>query len=582
MLRNTCALLLLTGLVAVTGCGSGNGSSGNPNGTVTISQTAATVGVNQTVQFSATVAGMPSTGVDWEVNGTPGGDAAHGLISATGMFTAPAGVPSPNTVLVTAVSQADSSKSAFAVVTVAPAAFSNKSLNGRYAFSFSGQNSSGFLAEAGSFIADGNGNLTSGIEDVNSGGGIFQNVSFTGTYSIGADGRGSASLQTSVGAALWQFSMVNSNRALLIRFDSGVVTASGSIDKQTPSSFATSLVSGNYVFSFSGINSGQSLLLMAGQLVANGAGSFTSGVLDVNDVGTVTAAAALNGSYSISSTGRGTASLFSQSATFSALSFAFYVVDSTHLKFVELDTLPVVSGDLLQQANGPFNNSSLNGSFAFTLGGVSSTGSLGLGGVFSSAGNGTISAGGVVDINDDGGVTSNVTVNSSSYSVDNITGRGAATLNLNNGQTLKLAFYPAANGSVQLLETDTLFSASGQAFAQSGGPFGNQALVGSFAVNFNGVVLNTGLEEDIAGQVAGDQGGRVGGALDINNSLSTSTASTDGTFSVSQNGRGNLNLSVPFVNAVFDLNTYTVDSNTTLILDVDNSRVLVGVMQRQF
>jgi hypothetical protein len=581
MIRTTRVLLFLAGLVALTGCGNGNGS-GIPNGTVTISQTAATVGLNQTVQFSATVAGMPSTGVDWEVNGTPGGDAAHGLISSSGMFTAPASVPTPNTVLVTAVSQADSTKSAFAVVTIATAAFSNASLNGRYAFSFAGQNSSGFLAEAGSFVADGNGNLTSGIEDVNSGGGIFQNVSFTGTYSIGPDGRGSASLQTSVGAASWQFSMVNSNHALLIRFDAGVVTASGSIDKQTPNTFDNTLVSGNYVFSFSGIGLGQNLLLMAGRLVANGAGSFTSGVLDANDVGSITQAAALTGTYTVSSTGRGVAVLFGPPGTFSALSFAFYVVDSTRLKFVELDTLPVVSGDLFRQANGPFNNSSLSGPFAFTLGGVSGTGPLGLGGIFTSTGVGTISPGGSVDVNNNGAISANVTVNGGTYSIDSASGRGTATLNLSNGQNLNLAFYPAANGSVQLLETDNLFSAAGQAFSQSGGPFGPQALVGSFAVNFNGVVLTTGLEEDIAGQIAGEQGGRLGGALDINNSLNTSSASADGTFSVSQNGKGALTANVPFVNAIFNLNTYTVDSNTTLILDVDNSRVLVGVMQRQF
>jgi hypothetical protein len=579
--RNTYVLLVLAGLVSLAGCGNGNGSSGTPNGTVTISQTSATVGTNQSAQFSASVAGMANTGVDWEVNGTPGGDSVHGLISANGLFTAPASVPSPNTVLVTAVSQADSSKSAFAVVTIASAAFSNASLNGRYAFSFSGQNSSGFLAEAGSFVADGNGNLTSGIEDVNSGSGILQNVSFTGTYSIGSDGRGTASLQTSVGAALWQFSMVNSNHALLIRFDTGVVTASGSIDKQTPASFDDSLVAGNYVFSFSGIGLNQNLLLMAGQMAANGAGTFSSGVLDINDLGSVIQAAALNGTYSISSSGRGVAHLFS-SPPFPALSFAFYVVDSTRLKFVELDNLPVVSGDLFRQPSGPFNNSAFSGSFAFTLGGVSSTGPAGLGGVFTSTGNGNISAGGAVDVNNNGNVTANLTVNGGSYSVDSLTGRGTLTLNLSNGQALQLAFYPAGNGAVQFLEIDNLFSASGQAFTQSGGPFGPAALVGSFALNFNGVVLGTGLEEDIAGQIAAEQGGRLGGALDINNSLATSSASGDGTFSLSQNGKGNLTMNVPFLNASFDMATYTVDSNTTLVLDVDNSRVLVGILQRQF
>ena len=44
---------------------------------------------------------------------------------------------------------------------------------------------------AGSFTADGSGNITAGIEDINNGPGLVQSaVSFTGTYSIG-DGRGS-------------------------------------------------------------------------------------------------------------------------------------------------------------------------------------------------------------------------------------------------------------------------------------------------------------------------------------------------------------------------------------------------------
>jgi hypothetical protein len=53
------------------------------------------------------------------VNGVTGGDATAGTIDATGLYTAPAVVPSPNNpVIVTAVAQADVTKSGSATVTL--------------------------------------------------------------------------------------------------------------------------------------------------------------------------------------------------------------------------------------------------------------------------------------------------------------------------------------------------------------------------------------------------------------------------------------------------------------------------------
>src|SRR5262249_12213755 len=79
-----------------------------------------------------------------------------------------------------------------------PAKFSNASLSGKYAFSMTGTeecNGSGsFFARIGSFTADGNGRITTGLEDGNFCTGV-ETLDFTGgTYSIGADGRGSLSL----------------------------------------------------------------------------------------------------------------------------------------------------------------------------------------------------------------------------------------------------------------------------------------------------------------------------------------------------------------------------------------------------
>src|SRR5216117_2738657 len=84
---------------------------------VTISPILATVAAGGTQQFTATVQNTSNTAVTWQVNGVTGGNATVGTISSSGLYTAPA---SPATVTVTAVSQADTTKSASAQVTITP------------------------------------------------------------------------------------------------------------------------------------------------------------------------------------------------------------------------------------------------------------------------------------------------------------------------------------------------------------------------------------------------------------------------------------------------------------------------------
>jgi hypothetical protein len=85
---------------------------------ISISPTAATVRVGRTKQFVATVQNTTNTAVTWKVNGTTGGSTATGTITSKGVYRAPAKIPTPATVTVTAVSNADPTKSAGALVTV--------------------------------------------------------------------------------------------------------------------------------------------------------------------------------------------------------------------------------------------------------------------------------------------------------------------------------------------------------------------------------------------------------------------------------------------------------------------------------
>ena len=85
---------------------------------VTVSPSAATVQTNATRQFAATVTNATTQAVNWSVNGAPGGNSAVGLVSTTGLYTAPAVPPGGGTVMVQAASTVSPSATGSATVTV--------------------------------------------------------------------------------------------------------------------------------------------------------------------------------------------------------------------------------------------------------------------------------------------------------------------------------------------------------------------------------------------------------------------------------------------------------------------------------
>lgn len=87
--------------------------------TVTPATSSVTTSASQT--FTATVSNTADATVSWRVEGVAGGNDTVGRISADGLYTAPSKVPSPATVTITAVANADSARSASAIVTVVSA-----------------------------------------------------------------------------------------------------------------------------------------------------------------------------------------------------------------------------------------------------------------------------------------------------------------------------------------------------------------------------------------------------------------------------------------------------------------------------
>jgi hypothetical protein len=85
---------------------------------VVLSQPYAQMLPGQSLTFAASVSGSQNEAVIWQVNNATGGAAATGTITQAGVFTAPATLPSPASVTVTAVSAADPQISATATITL--------------------------------------------------------------------------------------------------------------------------------------------------------------------------------------------------------------------------------------------------------------------------------------------------------------------------------------------------------------------------------------------------------------------------------------------------------------------------------
>ena len=103
-----CLLVVLGAVCEQISCGiAGSPSKGQPDVTVSVAPTNTSVFLGATQQFQSTVSGSSDTAVTWEVNNVVGGTAASGTISVSGLYTAPAVMPSPANITVMAVSQAN-------------------------------------------------------------------------------------------------------------------------------------------------------------------------------------------------------------------------------------------------------------------------------------------------------------------------------------------------------------------------------------------------------------------------------------------------------------------------------------------
>ena len=559
--------------------------------------TSATVPAGGTFQFSATLNSVADTNVAWTVSSADGGIIGS-IDPTTGLYTAPNSPPPGGVVTITATDPTVTTP----VTATAKIVYSDISLKGPYAFSYTGNDQTGFFSVVGSFVADGSGHILSGIQDVTGFGIGLSSSSIPiagGTYQVGADGRGSAIVNTTGGNQTWRFALTTDQHAAMIRFDKNF-TGSGTIEQQNLGdlSVSPSLLSGPYVFRLFGADLNFHPMGIAGKFAADGGGSIpeSNTILDLNDDGSISPSdRTLQGSYAFDAnnpgTGRGTLTISSN--TTKQLGFAFYIIDSTRLRLVENDGNAYLAGELLSAPTGSsFSAASLaSGNFAFTTGGMSSAGAYAAGGVFTSDGGGNIS-GGVLDTNNAGTTALNASLSSCPYTVDATTGRidlricpsGTATAS-------EFAAYQAQTSlgtAVVMLETDPNAISSGAAYPQTT----TQApSTGSYALSLagQGVFYNapSSYQQCLIGQFPISSVSIASGNLDINNYNATfpsdPLSSTGGSFgSPGSAGRGTFVLSATDPAVTYNLIYYIVDTGTALLFDQDKTFILTGKTSQQF
>lgn len=350
---------------------------------------AGVVGTAYSVQFAATGGTAPYT---WSL--ASGSSLPAGLtLSSTGLLS---GTPT------TAVSNAtfgitvtDSESPAVSVTVTFTLTISSTSgagtLNGNYAFEFSGFNAKGAVVGAGSFTADGQGNIKNGVEDVNTIGSGPATYTFTGTYTIGADGRGQLLFNTPAGSSTYAFAVDANGHGRMIEFDASGTQASGQLELQTVSTCAFNTISGEYAFGASGYAAGlvgftAGPVVMAGRFTAtppgsaSGQGSLGNGEMDANTPGRGPVQQPVN---SVSGTYQTTTQAARCSATVTPstlpnMTFSVYPVSSSEAFLVEMDnasvstsTTPFVTvGTLRQQVGFPFTTSPSGAFSGVSVGGL--------------------------------------------------------------------------------------------------------------------------------------------------------------------------------------------------------------------
>ena len=437
----------------------------------------------------------------------------------------------------------------------------NGLLKGNYAMLLNGWKTSATTASSvlGSFMADGNGNITGGVLDIaDQNNSAPTNTTFTGKYCVGSNNLATVTMNPAVGntSTLEAALDASDGNGHIIEYDNSGLLASGLLRQQTTSAFSTAAIKGNYAFGLVGADQSAGRFAAAGQFNADGNGDLV-GESDNDDNGSLLSQQTFSASgFSVASSGtqagRGTAAI--TGVTNRTTNFVFYVVNANEMLMMAIDTetTPVIlAGQVLVQASS-LTDSTLDGVSVIEIQdldtGNSPATSEAQAGILTVTNPGSFSL--AMDDNDGGTLKSNAITGD--YSVESSTGRMTLSnvTGCGGGCNHNPVFYLVGPNQAFAVGTDSSVN-FGTLTPQSGSSFTAASLKGNYLggsqppanwntdveadyVNSDGVSALTGISDKNTN--GGPQPGAISASYCMASSGTNCTTSSNGRVVVSQGG----------------------------------------------
>ena len=253
-------------------------------------------------------------------------------------------------------------------------AFSLEAIDGPFAFLLDGLDFDTRLSIAGRFTST-SGSLSEAIADINNSHTISTAQEIGGELTLGANGRGEATLTTPLGDLHFAYYVVSKDKILLVGMDVFPVL-SGIASRQASSTFSSASLFGKYVFGMTASTHPRPQKVIradAGIFDADGVGQISDGVLDRNSAAGVLDGSSISGDYEVGENGRGTATLDTEAGPENVVFYLISESDGFVLQVDESDSEVnnAASGRLRRQATAVFSAASWEGQHGLFMTGSS-------------------------------------------------------------------------------------------------------------------------------------------------------------------------------------------------------------------
>ncbi len=506
-------------------------------------------------RFTVTVNRHPDKIVTWSMTGRGCSGIGCGTLTSVtasaATYTAPSVFTTPATVLLTVTPAGDPSKAQAIKLNLMRMA---TPLTGRYAFVFHTADNS--LTFAASLMANGSGYL-SGTGDLVTATAMYFRQPFTGTYTLGANGRGTMEIRGGGLTLTLHFVMISGNFGRLLDF-SGTSDGNGWFEKQNESAFTTAALAGAHDYLLAGVT-GSTFMSRVGDQTVTSACKI-HGHEEVND----TTMGMFPGGYGWdvfdanctldTVTGRGTLATTSTYLLY-VPRMAFYVVDVAHAVMAAdvSQTTMRLSGEMQAVAG-----STLGGTYSGYL--VTSN-SLSAGRLTFAAGTiaNTWAITGIMDEVDDSAATPNLPVTGS------IAADGTTAMTI--GDTVLVEPKVYVISPEKLILTGKGFY--GEAYLQQGGPFSSSMFQGDYGLQLFGQNVHAiGIGHFVPPAITGK--------IDVsNNGALTTDADISGFMTFLSGDRTDVNLTT-FATGTLPFRAYVISPNKLLLVSTQAGQVTMG------